>query len=443
MLSRINAPENTGAEQVYIKDASFPAPFHAGLEYSSPARGTWNIVHTGMLIPESHQIFVCAYGCLRGVVLTAAEMNALDRYSSISISEKQVLDGGMEQLMIDGVKDIIEKLSYRPRAILLFISCQHFFLAYDQQYVFDTLSDMFPDIRFIDCYMIPTLRKSGITPDQKMRIQMHMAWKKPEVKNKNQINLIGSNLPLYAHAELIGWLKENGITLRQIHDCKDYDDYLSMAASSFNIYYEPLVHMAAEDLKKRLDTDSCYLTFSFKKEELLEDYKKLASALDLKEPVFTAEIEEMEKAIQLAKETLKDTEIVIDYSFTFRPLSFARMLLEHGFHVTEIYADAFAADDKEDFEYLKEHFPDLLIRPTNRPSMRFVHETADQKVLAIGQKAAYFRGTDYFVNVAESGGYFGFNGISEIMRLMTEAYNEKKDRKEIIQKKGFGCESCI
>ena len=253
MLSRINAPENTGAEQVYIKDASFPAPFHAGLEYSSPARGTWNIVHTGMLIPESHQIFVCAYGCLRGVVLTAAEMNALDRYSSISISEKQVLDGGMEQLMIDGVKDIIEKLSYRPRAILLFISCQHFFLAYDQQYVFDTLSDMFPDIRFIDCYMIPTLRKSGITPDQKMRIQMHMAWKKPEVKNKNQINLIGSNLPLYAHAELIGWLKENGITLRQIHDCKDYDDYLSMAASSFNIYYEPLVHMAAEDFVQLKD----------------------------------------------------------------------------------------------------------------------------------------------------------------------------------------------
>ena len=443
MLNRINAPDNTGAEQVHIRDASFPAPFHAGLEYSSPARGTWNIVHTGMLIPEAHEIFVCACGCLRGVVLTAAEMNALDRYSSISISEEQVLDGGMEQLMIDGVKDIIEKLPLRPRAILLYISCQHFFLAYDQQYVFDTLSDMFPDICFVDCYMIPTLRKSGLTPDQKMRIQLYKAWERPEEKNEKQVNLIGSNLPLYEHAELSDWLSENGIVLRQIHDCKDFDDYLSMAVSGLNIYYEPIVHMAAEDLKTRLGMDSCYLSFSFQKEELLEDYRKLASQLNLPEPDFTAEIEEMEKAIEVAKEEIGDTEIVIDYSFTFRPLSFARMLLEHGFHVTEIYADAFAADDKEAFKYLQEQYPALVIRPTNRPGMRFVHEASENNVLAVGQKAAYFRGTDHFVNVAESGGYFGFNGISEIMRLMREAYHEKKDRKEIIQKKGFGCESCI
>ena len=90
-----------------------------------------------------------------------------------------------------------------------------------------------------------------------------------------------------------------------------------------------------------------------------------------------------------------------------------------------------------------EHFPALLIKPTNRPGMRFVHEEAKDPVLAVGQKAAYFRGTDHFVNVAESGGYFGFNGICEIMSLMQEAYKETKDRKEIIQKKGFGCESCI
>ena len=64
---------------VKMKDAQFPSPFAGGLEYSSPARGTWNIVHTGMLVPEAHEIFVCAASCLRGVVLTAAEMNAMDR----------------------------------------------------------------------------------------------------------------------------------------------------------------------------------------------------------------------------------------------------------------------------------------------------------------------------------------------------------------------------
>ena len=43
---------------VTIEEAKFPAPFVSGLEYAAPARGTWNIVEIGMLLPESHQIFV-------------------------------------------------------------------------------------------------------------------------------------------------------------------------------------------------------------------------------------------------------------------------------------------------------------------------------------------------------------------------------------------------
>lgn len=74
---------------VPVSGASFPAPFRSGLEYAAPARGSWNIVHIGMLIPESHQIFVCAQSCLRGVVLTAAEMGASNRFSTIAIQDTQ------------------------------------------------------------------------------------------------------------------------------------------------------------------------------------------------------------------------------------------------------------------------------------------------------------------------------------------------------------------
>ena len=87
MLKRINGnKDRVRIPGVRIADASFPAPFRSGLEYSSPARGTWNIVHTGMLIPEAHEIFVCAAGCLRGVILTAAEMGLTDRVSTAGVS---------------------------------------------------------------------------------------------------------------------------------------------------------------------------------------------------------------------------------------------------------------------------------------------------------------------------------------------------------------------
>ena len=31
---------------IRIKDASYPAPFHPGLEFNSPVHGNWNIVVT-------------------------------------------------------------------------------------------------------------------------------------------------------------------------------------------------------------------------------------------------------------------------------------------------------------------------------------------------------------------------------------------------------------
>ena len=73
----------------------------SGLEFNSPAHGNWNIVHTGMLLPEAIQIYVCADNCMRGVVLTAAEMNAADRFSFVIVEEEDLLNGNLEDVTIE------------------------------------------------------------------------------------------------------------------------------------------------------------------------------------------------------------------------------------------------------------------------------------------------------------------------------------------------------
>ena len=80
-------------EEVFFKDAAWPSPFVPGLEYNSPAHGPWNIVHMGMLLPGAHQIYVCGANCNRGVILTAAEMNAGDRFSFVEIKEEDLFNG--------------------------------------------------------------------------------------------------------------------------------------------------------------------------------------------------------------------------------------------------------------------------------------------------------------------------------------------------------------
>ena len=100
MLRRIGENIDSKDAVIKIKDASFPAPFASELEFNSPVHGNWNIVHTGMLVPEAVQIYVCADNCMRGVVLTAAEMNAADRFSYVIIEEDDLLNGNLEDLSL-------------------------------------------------------------------------------------------------------------------------------------------------------------------------------------------------------------------------------------------------------------------------------------------------------------------------------------------------------
>ena len=65
MLQRVGETVDPKDAVVKIKDASFPAPFASELEYNSPVHGNWNIVHTGMQVPEAIQIYVCADNCMR------------------------------------------------------------------------------------------------------------------------------------------------------------------------------------------------------------------------------------------------------------------------------------------------------------------------------------------------------------------------------------------
>ena len=158
---------------IRIKDASYPAPFHPGLEFNSPVHGNWNIVHTGMLMPETIQIYVCADNCMRGVVLTAAEMNAADRFSYVIIEEDDLLNGNLEDVTIEGVTDVLKKLERKPKAVLLFTVCLHHFLGCDLKMVYEELDRRFPGIVFVRCYMDPIMQKTGLTPDQKLRKAMY------------------------------------------------------------------------------------------------------------------------------------------------------------------------------------------------------------------------------------------------------------------------------
>ena len=106
-----------------------------------------------------------------------------------------------------------------------------------------------------------------------------------------------------------------------------------------------------------------------------------------------------------------------------------------------VYADSFISEEEDDFKYIKENYPNIKIYPTVHVKMRFVDRHNDEKILALGQKAAYFTGSNNFVNMVEGGGMYGFDAIVKLCDLMVDAFLNEKDMKKLIQFKGLGCEN--
>lgn len=441
MLKRVTASREVSSVGIPIGKASFPAPFASGMEYASPARGTWNIVHTGMLIPEAHEIFVCAASCLRGVVLTAAELNMAHRFSTVEVRENNLLDGDMEDLVIDGVSDIIEKLPKHPPVVLVYTSCVHHFAGCDLDMIYGELGNRYPDIDFVDCYMNPIMRKSGLTPDQLMRSRLYQPLK-PRPIRKDAVSIIGSDLPTDENSDLMQLLGSNHLKIHEITSCSTYGEYQEMAESAFYISYYPAAVAGGDMLAHRLGGKHIYVPFSFDYDEIEAGFTKLAEGLGIGVPDFTGKREACAAALQETLALVGSTPIAIDYTYCPRPLGLAKLLVTAGFNVQRVYLDVVTGEEKAAFEDLKENFPSLELYPTVHASMRFLAAKEPSGFLAIGQKAAHFTNTNHFVNVVEGGGMLGYQAVLKTLELIRDAHREEKDMRNLIQIKGMGCGGC-
>ena len=427
-------------EMILFKDAAWPVPFRPGLEYNSPCHGPWNIVHIGMAVPGSHQIYVCGANCNRGVVLTAAEMKTSDRYSTIALSEEDLINGEMEDLITEGVADIIGKLPRKPPLIFLFTVCVHRFMGLDLDYVYDVLRDRFPDIIFVESTMEPISQKDSLTPEQRLRDGMLSAL--PAVrKQPGLVSIVGSDFVMDEDSEIRKMLSAAGFCVKESPVCRDLPDYLSMGGSSLYIVTYPTALYGAKKLAERLDTPYLYLPQTFDYEEIDDQLAQLASMIHVRIPDGKALRMSCEEALAHAREIIGQTAIAIDASAFPRWLGLARLLISHGFRVVRIFGDLFSPEEREDYEWLAAHAPDLSLCSLIHPAMRVFPRGGKEKVLAIGQKAAYFYQTPYFVNIVQGAGYHGYAGIIRLTELMVEAFREEKDTEDLVTRKGWGCES--
>ena len=445
MLRRVGETVDSKDAVIKIKDASFPAPFASELEFNSPVHGNWNIVHTGMQMPEAIQIYVCADNCMRGVVLTAAEMNAADRFSFVILEQQDILNSNLEEITIEGVTDVLNKRKDHPKAVLLFTVCLHHFVGSNLDYIYGKLERRFPDICFIRCYMDPIMQKHGLTPDQKLRKAMYDPLPVCEPDEKT-VSVFGSDFVLDESSDIKRLLKKYDYTVRELPACQNWQELLDMSKGRLFIDCYPAGKYGTEAHARRLGREHLYLPGSFDYDEIEWQLKQLTDALglpELTEDEMKREREACEESLAKAKELIKDMPITLDYLYHPRPLGLAKLLLTHGFRVKAIYLDSISPEEEADFLWLQEHAPELELIATIQVKMRVLPRGGGEEVLAIGQKAAYFSRSRHFVNLVQGEGLYGFDGIRRTAELMMDAYREEKDTEKLVIQKGWGCECCL
>ncbi len=451
-----------GPCRIPAAEASFPMPFAQELEFNPPVHETWNIVHIGMLFPQSHQIYICSDNCMRGVVMTAAEMNAIERFSCVVLEEKDMQGSNLEEITLEGVTDVLHKLRKKrgeeglPKAVLVFPVCLHHFMGCDLGYVYRELERRFPKIVFLKCWMDPIMQKTGPSPDQKLRKAM-MDVLQPQEEKNGITALLGDIYPLDPECDLMRLIlsadKVRGFVSSplQIQDCKTLELYRELAGREVMITRSPMAETSVRQTARRLGSRALYLPPAVGYAQIRALLEKAADALGITlqqagiDPA--GEERACEEALRHLKGVIGDTQVAIDYIAVQRPLGLARLLLERGFKVKEVYLDAISGEEEEDFRWLKEHHGEVLLCSTIHVKGRLLHAKAlgadHSGFLAVGPKAAWFCGTEHFVNLVDYGGMWGYSGIRKLAALMEDAYVNAKDTRDLVPRKGLGCESIV
>lgn len=430
-----------GPSAVTAGETTSTALFPSRLEFNAPVHGTWNIVHIGMLVPEAHQIYVCALNCMRGVVLTAAEMGALDRFSCVVLKEEDITRGTVEQVTLDGIRDVLHRLPKLPPCVIVFPVCTHLFLGVPMGRVYRKLEEEFPQVDFVRAYMDP-ISKKRLIPDKRLRKVMYDPLP-PAEPDPSLVALLGSEFAPDADSDLRTILRSGDLRLRSIHDCTTYEEFLGLSRAGTIVSVFPSGEWGARRTAERLGRPHLYLPATFDYDKIEAQEERLIGHFGLPRPDYSAERASCEEELACTLGVIGDAPIAIDAVVHPRPLELARLLLEHGFNVREVYLDGVNEEEADALDWLRENAPELELSSTILPDLRVAPRTRATKTLAIGPKAAWFTGTGHFVNLVYGGGLWGFAGVRGMARLMREAWETEKDTRDIVPRKGLGCVSCI
>lgn len=412
--------------------------FENTLHYSSPANGGRGIVRTGMLVPESVELFVCPFACGRHGAISAVKQNLKHRLSYLYVDQSDIVNG-YDDFIIPAVGELIETLPEVPKVILIFVSCLDDLLGTDHEALQEKLAKEYPDIKFRSCHMNPISKGSATPPAISIQNNIYSLLEPTETKDSG-INCIGSLVPIDEKSEIHAFIKSLGYSkIKHISEYETFADYQDMAKSSFNLVIAPPGKQAAQQMEEKLDTPFAFIPVTYRMSEIEKNYEKLAQALmpDGENTFdFAPHKAAAETAIQRARAAVGDTPIIVDASSVKCPFGLARALLEYGFNVVRVQAPECIGIDRADSQWLATEHPEIEVLQSQHHNT-VMRENQIEESIAVGVDGAYLAGSKYVADIFDDEGIYGYYGVESLMEKLEHALDCEVDLETMIHEYGL------
>ena len=416
------------------------------LEYTCPSHGGWGMVRIGMLIPESHQLFVCPSACGRHGALGAIKQGLKKRLSYLYLEESDVISG-YDSAIYEAVDELLERLQTKPKVLIVFVSCLDDLIGTDCDAVIDELSMRYPDIKFRMGHMNPIQSDSDEPPLVSIWKNVYSLMEYDGAERKPEINLLGNYVPLAADSEFISVMKQLGISVSHVGNMSKYEELRNMGNNSLNLLVTSPVEKVAKLLKRTQGIDYFSAPVTYHLDEIKENYRAIFQKLvelevleekdaRLADVEYTLKAYEKKaaQAILNAKAKVGDKKLYIDYSAFTNPFSAARFFAENGFAIQKVYAKEIDEADAS-YQWLINESQIEIVEIKKHDIVNKWREKEDG--IAIGLEAAYVSGSKYVVPVFQDEQMYGYYGVCLLMEKLIDCVNEERDLEEVINQAGL------
>jgi len=407
--------------------------------YCSPAYGGYGLMNLGMQVPESFILFVGPPSCGRHSAIGSIQKNNKKRNGYLFVTEEEIALGTVEGEIYRAVDEILSSKDIRPKAFILLFSCIIFLIGMDEKIIMNELSKKHPGIVFQVYLMNPISIGTKHAPITMMYSRMAEMFDLNSEQN-DSLNFIGNNVPIDKSCEIYDVLKKCCVEkTNHTMDMKTYEEFRSMGSAKWNLVIKPEGLRAAKELHPRMDYR--FLMTSYDLNEIRAQYEEIFSMLGKR-----CDIDHYEKraraSIKRTSELFKGRTVALGSSASYKTFGLARMLIENGFQLTDIfnrsdiYKDVPPFDSK-DYAWVKENRPEIRIHSTCGTEMIHNIGKCCKADVVIGFNAAYFSETECIVDIVGDERLFGYRGIEMVMESMEHAIRNPRDLKELMNDYGI------